>query len=63
MRYAGRAPGSSLLVCVLCGESCELPADVDADVCVNCGLQIVDEVTKRYFDAAFFSSVGIHTQD
>jgi hypothetical protein len=59
MSYAGRAPGSLLHVCTLCGLWFELPWDIEADICVDCSIQFVEQITKLVSDVEFFQSVGL----
>jgi hypothetical protein len=59
MRYAGRTPDSSVLVCASCGEWFELPWEIDVDVCVDCSVRFVEQVTKLVSDVEFFQSVGL----
>ena len=59
MRHVGRTPDLSLLVCAVCGEWFELPWDIEADVCVDCSIQSVEQITKLTSDVEFFQSVGL----
>ena len=59
MRYVGRTPDLSLLVCTVCGDWFELPWEIEADACVDCSLRSPEQIPKFVSGVEFFQSVGL----